>query len=121
MALPRFPSPPIKPDVRISRIRLSPDPSDLRSRQVGTSLRDAVEAERSIQVLVRDLAEPGTSSSRAAHQPAPDPAIRLAPDAVMDLHDRPLVEVAAPAAKHAAEARHRADRVIQVPSRRGPL
>jgi hypothetical protein len=35
----------VKPDMQISRIRLSPVPSDLRSRPVDTSPRNAVEAE----------------------------------------------------------------------------
>src|SRR4029450_11535203 len=77
----RFLSPLVTPDVRISRIRLSPDPSDLRSWQVDAALRNAIEAECPVQVLVRDLAEPGASSSRAAHQPTADPAVRVGPDA----------------------------------------
>jgi hypothetical protein len=47
-----------QPDVRISRIRLSPVPSNLRSWQVAALSRDGVEAERLIKILVRDLVEP---------------------------------------------------------------
>src|SRR6516165_1570853 len=49
----RFQSPLVKPDVRISRIRLSPVPSNLRSWQVAALSRDSVEAERLIEILVR--------------------------------------------------------------------
>ena len=111
----RFQSPLVKPDVQISRIRLSPVPSNLRSRQVGTPAGDAVEAERLVEILVRDLAEPGASSSRAAHQPATDTSIRVRSDKLIDVHDRPLIEVAAPAAKHAADAGHRALGFVGVP------
>jgi len=61
----RFQSPLVKPDVRISRIRLSPVPSNLRSWQVAALSRDGVEAERLIEILVRDLAEPGAFASRS--------------------------------------------------------
>src|SRR5271155_2931995 len=61
----RFQSPLVKPDVRISRIRLSPVPSNLRSWQVAAVSRDGVEAERLIKILVRDLAEPGAFASRS--------------------------------------------------------
>ena len=60
-----FQSPLVKPDVRISRIRLSPVPSNLRSWQVAAVSRDGVEAERLIEILVRDLAEPGAFASRS--------------------------------------------------------
>ncbi len=59
----RLLSPLVKPDKRISRIRLSPAPSGLRSRQVGASSRDAVQAERLVEILVRDLGEPGAIAS----------------------------------------------------------
>jgi hypothetical protein len=62
---PRFQSPLVKPDVRISRIRLSPVPSNPRSWQVAALSRDGVEAERFIEILVRDLAEPGAFASRS--------------------------------------------------------
>ena len=61
----RFQSPLVKPDVRISRIRLSPVPSNPRSWQVAALSRDGVEAERFIEILVRDLAEPGAFASRS--------------------------------------------------------
>src|SRR5271167_4295899 len=61
----RFQSPLVKPDVRISRIRLSPVRSNLRSWQVAALSRDGVEAERLIEILVRDLAEPGAFASRS--------------------------------------------------------
>jgi len=61
----RFQSPLVKPDVRISRIRLSPVPSNPRSWQVAALSRDGVEAERFIEMLVRDLAEPGAFASRS--------------------------------------------------------
>ena len=61
----RFQSPLVKPDVRISRIRLSPVPSNLRSWQVAALSRDGVEAERRIEILVRDLVEPGAFASRS--------------------------------------------------------
>src|ERR1700693_871771 len=61
----RFQSPLVKPDVRISRIRLSPVPSNLRSWQVAAVSRDGVEAERLIKILVRDLVEPGAFASRS--------------------------------------------------------
>ena len=61
----RFQSPLVKPDVRISRIRLSPVPSNLRSWQVAALSRDGVEAERLIEILVRDLVEPGAFASRS--------------------------------------------------------
>src|SRR5271154_5085919 len=61
----RFQSPLVKPDVRISRIRLSPAPSNLRSWQVAALSRDGVEAERLVEILVRDLAEPGAFASRS--------------------------------------------------------
>ena len=41
----RFQSPLVKPDVQISRIRLPPNPSGLRARQIDASHSDAVEAE----------------------------------------------------------------------------
>ena len=52
-----------QPDRQISRIRLSPVPSNLRSWQVAAVSRDGVEAERLIKILVRDLAEPGAFAS----------------------------------------------------------
>ena len=61
----RFQSPLVKPDVRISRIRLSPVPSNVRSWQVAAVSRDGVEAERLIKILVRDLVEPGAFASRS--------------------------------------------------------
>src|SRR5271167_4200062 len=61
----RFQSPLVKPDVRISRIRLSPAPSNLRSWQVAALSRNGVEAKRLIEILVRDLAEPGAFASRS--------------------------------------------------------
>jgi hypothetical protein len=61
----RFQSPLVKPDVRISRIQLSPVPSNLRSWQVAAVSRDGVEAERLIKTLVRDLVEPGAFASRS--------------------------------------------------------
>src|ERR1700685_698294 len=54
--LPRFQAPLVKPDMQISRIRLSPIPSDLRSRQVDASPWDAEEAARPAQILFRELA-----------------------------------------------------------------
>src|ERR1044072_4163020 len=100
----RFLSPLVKPDVRTSGIRLSPNLSGLRSRQVGTSHWHAVEAECPIEDLVRDLAEPGPSRSRPAHHPARDPPLGVVPASVIDVHARPLIEVPTPAAKHAADA-----------------
>ena len=107
--------------MQISRIRLSPVPSDLRSRQVDASPWNAVEAERLVEILVWDLAEPNASSSRAAHQPAADPSFRVCPNELIDFYDRTLVKVAAPAAYHAADAGHRAGRFIRIPLTRGPL
>src|ERR1700723_3374898 len=60
-----FPVAARQPDVRISRIRLSPVPSNLRSWQVAALSRDGVEAERLIKILVRDLVEPGAFASRS--------------------------------------------------------
>jgi hypothetical protein len=57
----RFQSPLVKPDMQISRIRLSPVPSDLRSRQVDAPPWDTEEAERLVEILVWDLAEPSAS------------------------------------------------------------
>ena len=57
----RFQSPLVKPDVRSYRIRLSPVPSDLRSRQVDPPAGNAEEAERLIEIRP-DLAEPAPCS-----------------------------------------------------------
>jgi hypothetical protein len=95
---PRLHTPLVKPDVRISRIRLSPVPSDLRSRQVDTSRWNAVEAECLVKILVWDLAKPDASSFRAAHQPAADPSFSVCSNELIDFYDWPLVKVAAPAA-----------------------
>src|SRR5690242_8678567 len=83
----RFQSPLVKPDVRISRIRLSPASSSLRARQVGAPSRQVVKAEFPIQVLVRVLAVPGAFPAAAAPQPAFQtplgiPAHRLIPTAL---------------------------------------
>src|SRR3984893_3853768 len=88
----RLHTPLVKPDMQISRIRLSPVPSDLRSRQVDASPWNAVEAERLVEILVWDLAEPNASSSRAAHQPAADPSFRVCPNELIDFYDRTLVK-----------------------------
>ena len=61
----RFQSLLVKPDMQISRIRLSPVPSNLRSCQVAAVSRDGVEAKRLIKILVRDLAESGAFASRS--------------------------------------------------------
>ena len=53
----RFQSPLVKPDMQISRIRLSPASSSLRARQVGTATRQGVKAERLVEILVRILAD----------------------------------------------------------------
>src|SRR6476620_10410731 len=90
----RFQSPLVKPDVRSYRIRLSPIPSDLRSRQVDPPAGNAEEAERLIEILVRDLAEPGALFPSSAHQPAAESSICVRPDPLIDVHDRPLIEVA---------------------------
>jgi hypothetical protein len=119
--LPRFQSPLVKPDMQISRIRLSPIPSDLRSRQVDASPWDAEEAERLVEILVWDLAEPSASSSLASHQPAADPSFSVCSNKLINLYDRSLVKVAAPATYHAADASHRADRFIRIPLPRRPL
>src|SRR5215212_8258530 len=57
----RFPSPLIEPDVRISRIRLSPATSGLRIRQVGTPVGQLVEAEHLVEVRVGVSAVPRAS------------------------------------------------------------
>src|SRR5271156_1976660 len=90
----RFQSPLVKPDVRISRIRLSPVPSNLRSWQVAALSWDGVEAERLIKILVRDLVEPGAFASRSPQQPATDSSLGVSVDEVVDRDDRPLVKVA---------------------------
>ena len=75
----RFQSPLIELDMRNYRIQLSPVPSDLRSRQVGETHWNVVKAERLVEILVRDLAEPGAFSSRASDQPAANPPIGVGP------------------------------------------
>src|SRR3954471_20526091 len=107
--------------MQISRIQLSPVPSDLRSRQVDAPPRDAVEAECLVEILVWDLAEPNASSPRTAHQPAADPSFRVCPDEVIEFDDRPLVKVATPASYHAADARYRAGRFVRIPLTCSPL
>src|SRR5580704_10022198 len=94
----RLHTPLVKPDVQISRIRLSPVPSNLRSRQVDTSRRNAIEAECLVEILVWDLPKPDASSFRAAHQPAADPSFSVCSNELIDFYDWPLVKVAAPAA-----------------------
>jgi hypothetical protein len=73
----RFLSPLVKPDVQISRIRLSPASSSLRAWQVGAMERQGIEAERLIEVLVRVLAVPGACLSAASHQPSLKPPLHI--------------------------------------------
>ena len=119
--MPRFHIPLIKPDVRLSRIRLSPDPSGLRPRQVGTSQRDSKEAKRLVEILVRDLGEPGASTSRSAHQPAAHPTLRVSSNQMIDSNDGPLIEVATPAAQEAADAIYRGRGCVGIPLRGCPF
>ena len=72
----RFLSPLIEPDVRNYRIRLSPIPSDLRPRQVAESHRDVVQAECSVEILVRDLGNPGASLPSTGAPTSDGPAAR---------------------------------------------
>ena len=95
----RFQSPLVKPDVRLARIRLSPASSSLRPRQVATVEWQGEEAEHPVQVLVRVSAVPGASPAAPAHQPSSDTPLRVELDRAIDLHDRPLIEVSAPATK----------------------
>jgi hypothetical protein len=67
-----FPFHACKPDVQISRVRLSLRPSGFRSRHFGTPLQNLKEANRFVEIPVRDLGEPGASFSGAAHQPVLD-------------------------------------------------
>ena len=106
--------------MRSYRIRLSPIPSDLRSRQVDPPAGNAEEAERLIEILVRDLAEPGALFPSSAHQPAAESSICVRPDPLIDVHDRPLIEVATPAAKQAADAGYRVLGFVGVPLARRP-
>ncbi|MBA3761584.1 MAG: hypothetical protein H0X07_13745, partial [Gemmatimonadales bacterium] len=73
----RFLSPLVKPDVQISRIRLSPASSSLRAWQVGAMERQGIEAERLVEVLVRVLAVPGACLSAASHQPSLKPPLYI--------------------------------------------
>ena len=73
----RFLSPLVKPDVQISRIRLSPASSSLRAWQVGATERQGVQAERLVEVLVRVLAVPGACLSAASHQPSLKPPLHI--------------------------------------------
>jgi hypothetical protein len=66
----RFLSPLVKPDVQISRIRLSPASSSLRTWQVSAMERQGIKAECLVEVLVRVLAVPGACLSATSHQPA---------------------------------------------------
>jgi hypothetical protein len=63
---------------RHARIRLSPVPSDLRSRQVGAPAWDRVETKCLVKILGRDLADPAVFVSRPTCQPAPDPPLCVA-------------------------------------------
>jgi hypothetical protein len=94
----RFLPPLIEPDVRNYRIRLSPIPSDLRPRQVVQPHWHVVSAERSVEVLVRDLGNPGASLAGAARQPATDPPLSVFADELVGVENRALVEVSTPAA-----------------------
>jgi hypothetical protein len=94
----RFHIPLVKPDVRSYRIRLSPDPSNLRARQVSTSRQNAIEAKRLIEVLVRDLGEPGALPSCPTHQPAAEPSFGIGSNQRIGPNHRPLIEVTTPAA-----------------------
>jgi hypothetical protein len=51
---------------------------------------NAVEAERLVEILVRDLAEPNASSSSASHQPAADPSFRVPSSAQSSRQSDPL-------------------------------
>jgi hypothetical protein len=73
--------------------------SDLRSRQVGAAQRNIVQTEVLIQILARELTVSGASASSPLHQPSSDSPLRVLADEAINLHDRPLVEVSAPAAQ----------------------
>jgi hypothetical protein len=107
--------------VQISRIRLAPGPSDLRSRQAGASNRNRIQAKRLIEILVRDFGVSGAPLSHSACQPAPDPPFRVSSDEVVRLRYWSLVEVAAPSAKQTAEARYCTQRFIRIPLRGSPF
>src|SRR5580704_17502848 len=66
----RFQSPLVKPDMQISRIRLSPAASSLRARPVHAAPRQGVEAECLVEILVRILAVSGARLSAASRQPS---------------------------------------------------
>jgi len=114
----RFQSPLVKPCKRISRTRLSPIPTGLRSRQVGSSLGDTKKPERFMQVVLRELLKAASVFPSAPHQPVSQSAIDVSADKVIRRHDRPLIEVAAPTAQEAIEPDHLGFRGFPMPSRR---
>src|SRR4051794_10456995 len=114
----RFPSPPLEPDVRISRIRLSPVISDLRIRRVDTPAGQLVEAEHLVEVRVGVSAVPRASPAAPAHQPASDAPFGVELDRAVDTHDRPLVEVPGPATDHRVQPPDPVRRLVRVPLRR---
>src|SRR4051795_13529155 len=114
----RFPSPLVEPDVRISRIRLSPVISDLRIRRVDTPAGQLVEAEHLVEVRVGVSAVPRASPAAPAHQPASDAPFGVELDRAVDTHDRPLVEVPGPATDHRVQPPDPVRRLVRVPLRR---
>jgi hypothetical protein len=76
----RFQSPLVKLGKRISRTRLLPIPSSLRSRQVSAALRDTEKPERFMQVVLRELPKAAPVFPRTAHQPVAQSTIKLSAD-----------------------------------------
>ena len=72
--------------------------SGLRSRQVTTTIWNAVEAESLVEILIGDLGETNALALRSSHQPTSESPLSVTTDAVIDRHDRSLIEIAAPAA-----------------------
>jgi len=101
--------------MQISRTRLSPISSGLRTRSVVTTSRYAEEFERIVQVILRIFLEASATFSCSLHQPVPQTPIDVLPDEVIGLHDRTLVEVAAPATKKATDDDDSVLRCVRVP------
>src|SRR5207237_787579 len=68
-------------------------------QHLGAAPRNLVEPERIMQVLLREALETATVISGSPHQPVSQPTIDVFADQVVGFHDRPLIEVAAPAAQ----------------------
>src|ERR1700684_4266478 len=95
----RFQSPLVKPDMQISRIRLSPASSGLRARPVRAAPRQGVQAECLVEILVRILAVSGARLSAASRQPSLKTPLDIPLHQPVGRKDRPLVEILGPAAE----------------------